>query len=75
MRVRGVLPFAKIGNTLLIATLNPFDDALKQQIESAAGAPCRFFLAHPRTMETTLDRLFAEEAINPQEGDTPPEED
>ena len=75
VRVRGVLPFAKIGNTLLIATLNPFDDALKQQIESAAGAPCRFFLAHPRTMETTLDRLFAEEAINPQEGDTPPEED
>lgn len=75
VRVRGVLPFAKIGNTLLIATLNPFDDALKQQIESAAGAPCRFFLAHPRTMETTLDRLFAEEAINPQEGDAPPKED
>ena len=67
VRVRGVLPFAKIGNTLLIATLNPFDDALKQQIESAAGAPCRFYLAHPRTMETTLDRLFAEEAVNPDE--------
>ncbi len=67
VRVRGALPFAKIGNTLLIATLNPFDDALKQQIESAAGAPCRFYLAHPRTMETTLDRLFAEEAVNPDE--------
>ena len=73
-RVRGVLPFAKIGNTLLIATLNPFDDALKQQVESATGAPCRFFIANPRTMETTLDRIFADEALNPQEGDAPKEE-
>lgn len=69
MRVRGVLPFSKIGSTLLVATLNPFDDALKQQVESAAGAPCRFFLANPRTMETTLDRIFADEALNPQDGD------
>ena len=73
VRVRGVLPFAKVGNTLLVATLNPFDDALKQQVESAAGAPCRFFLANPRTMETTLDRIFADEALNPQEGDAPRE--
>ena len=73
VRVRGVLPFAKIGNTLLVATLNPFDEALKQQVESAAGAPCRFFLANPRTMETTLDRIFADESINPQEGDAPGE--
>ena len=73
VRVRGVLPFAKIGNTLLVATLNPFDDALKQQVESAAGSPCRFFLANPRTMETTLDRLFADEALNPQDGYAPKE--
>ena len=73
VRVRGVLPFAKIGNTLLVATLNPFDDALRQQVESAAGAPCRFFLANPRTMETTLDRIFADEALNQQEGEAPRE--
>ena len=73
VRVRGVLPFAKIGNTLLVATLNPFDDALRQQVESAAGSPCRFFLANPRTMETTLDRIFADEAINLQEGEAPRE--
>lgn len=73
VRVRGVLPFAKLGNTLLVATLNPFDDALKQQVESAAGAPCRFFLANPRTMETTLERIFADETLNPTEGDTPKE--
>ncbi len=69
VRVRGVLPFAKIGDTLLVATLNPFDESLRQQVESAAGATCRFFLANPRTMETTLDRIFADETLNPQEGE------
>ncbi len=62
VRVRGVLPFAKLGNTLLVATLNPFDEALKQQVESAVGSPCRFYTAHPRTMEALLDKLFTDEA-------------
>ena len=60
VRVRGVLPFAKLGNTLLIATLNPLDTALKRQVEGSVGCPCRFYLAHPRTMEERLDKLFAE---------------
>ena len=61
VRVRGVLPFAKLGDTLLVATLNPFDEALRQQIESAAGSPCRFFTAHPRTLESLLDKLFSDD--------------
>lgn len=73
VRVRGILPFAKLGNTLLVATLNPFDEALRQQVESAAGAPCRFFLANPRTMETALDRIFADEALNPPDDALPKE--
>jgi len=64
VRVRGVLPFAKLGDTLLVATLNPFDDALKKQVESAAGSPCRFYIANPRTMETTLDRIFSEATLD-----------
>ena len=64
VRVRGVLPFAQLGNTLLVATLNPFDDALKQQIESAAGAPCRFYIANPRTMEATLDKIFSDAILD-----------
>ena len=60
VRVRGVLPFAKLGDTLLIATLNPLDGSLKHQVEGSVGCPCRFYLAHPRTMEELLDRIFAE---------------
>jgi hypothetical protein len=73
VRVRGVLPFAKLGDTLLVATLNPLDAALKHQVEGSVGCPCRFYLAHPRTMEELLDKLFAEipaeqEAEGRQEG-------
>ena len=60
MRVRGVLPFAKLADTILVASLNPLDASLKREIESSAGHPCRHYLAHPRVMEETLDRLFAE---------------
>ena len=59
-RVRGVLPFSKLGDTLLVATLNPLDAALKHQVEASVGCPCKFYTAHPRTMEELLDRLFAE---------------
>ncbi len=60
MKVRGVMPFAKLGDTLLVATLNPMDDSLKHEIEAAAACPCRYYTAHPRVMEEILDRLFAE---------------
>ena len=66
VRVRGVLPFAKLGGTLLVATLNPLDAALKRQVEGSVGCPCRFYLAHPRTMEELLDKLFAEIPAEPE---------
>lgn len=72
VRVRGVLPFAQLGNTLLVATLNPFDDALKKQVESAAGAPCRFYIANPRTMETMLDKIFSEAILDQPDNATAP---
>ena len=55
--------------TSLVATLNPADSSLRHQVEASAGSPCRFYLAHPRTMEETLDRLFAETPAGPEEGE------
>lgn len=60
VRIRGVMPFAKLGDTLLVAVLDPLDTTLKQEIETALNQPCRFYLAHPRTMEEILDKLFAD---------------
>jgi len=60
VRVYGVLPFARLGSELLVACLNPLDDELRRQVVQAADGPCRFYVAHPRTMEEALERLFAE---------------
>jgi len=58
MRMRGVLPFARLAGALLVAMLNPLDQPLRQEIETLAACPCLFYTAHPRTMEETLERLF-----------------
>lgn len=59
VRVRGAVPFARLGDTLLVALLNPTDETLKQEITRRAG-PCRFFLAHPATAEDVLEKIYAE---------------
>ena len=58
VRTRGVLPFARLQDALLVASLNPLDPALRQEVEAVARAPCTYYLAPPRTMDELLDRLF-----------------
>ena len=48
---RGARPFAELGDTLLVAILNPLDDELRKDISTVAGKPCQFFLADPSEME------------------------
>ena len=57
LRLRGVVPFAKIGTVTLVAMLNPADTELKSTIE--AEGPCRFYLADPSAVEAALDKVFA----------------
>ena len=59
IRVRGVVPFAKLGDVLLIAMLNPSDEAFRHEIERRAGGRCQFFLAHPLMAEEFLEKLYA----------------
>ena len=56
MRLRGVVPFAKLGNTMLIAMLNPADAVLKAELEAAG--PCRLYLANPVEVEAALNKAF-----------------
>ena len=56
LRLRGAVPFAKIGNLTLIAMLNPADAALRTTLESVG--PCRFYLADPSAVEAALERVF-----------------
>ena len=56
LRLRGVVPFAKIGAETLVAVLNPADAELKSTIEEAG--PCRSYLADPSAVEALLDKAF-----------------
>lgn len=59
LRLRGAVPFAKIGSMSLVALLNPLDDQLIAELSSATK--CRFFLALPSAVEAHLSKLFGEE--------------
>ena len=56
LRLRGAVPFAKIGAETLVAVLNPADAALKTTIEESG--PCRFYLADPSAVEAAIDKVF-----------------
>ena len=62
VRVRGAVPFGRLGDTLLVAVLNPLDVEFHAEVERLAGCPCRFFLADPHTTEDFLEKFFAENA-------------
>ena len=59
IRVRGVVPFAKLGDLLLVAMLNPADEAFRHEVERRAGCRCQFFLAHPLMAEEFLEKLYS----------------
>ena len=56
LRVRGVVPFASIGNDTLVAVLNPADEVLRSELTAVTS--CRFYMALPSAVETSLGRLF-----------------
>ena len=62
VRVRGAVPFGRLGDTLLVAVLNPLDREFHAEVERLAGCPCRFLLAEPHTTEDFIYNFFSENA-------------
>lgn len=58
VRLRGIIPFAKMGDAWLVAFLSPHDEHLKQTVTAALGGNVRFYLAEPRLVESALTKLF-----------------
>ena len=58
VQVRGVLPFALLGEEALVAVLNPLNPDLQEETAARMGRPCHFFFAHPQAW-----RLAAEKVI------------
>ena len=60
VRVRGVIPFARLGDLALVATLSPHDVELKKSVVDALGMKVNFFLAEPRLVEQALQKIHPE---------------
>ena len=60
LRVRGVVPFAQIGDVALVALLNPADEKLCARLSESMK--CRFYLALPSAVEAWLDAAFGRES-------------
>jgi Type II secretion system (T2SS), protein E, N-terminal domain len=65
--VKGVMPFALMGNEMLVALLNPMSEELKQEIQDRAGRVGHFFMAHPRSWQPVMDKIMASQqtAVSP----------
>jgi len=74
VKVRGVVPFARVGGEYAVAMLNPLDPVLRQEVSQALRARCHFFLAPPATIDSVLERIFraAEESPVTVISDEPP---
>ncbi|MDH3981635.1 MAG: hypothetical protein OES84_01900 [Kiritimatiellaceae bacterium] len=53
----GALPFALLGNDLLVGVLNPFNNMLVDKVEKESGHHCHTYLVDPDDYDATLDRL------------------
>ena len=57
LRIHGAVPFAKIGDTALVALLNPADERLRDKLSEVM--PCRFYMTLPSAVEAWLEAAFA----------------
>jgi len=53
----GALPFAYMGNDLLVAVLNPFNNMLVDKIESESGNRCHTYLVESEDYDAALERM------------------
>lgn len=60
VRRRGVIPFARLGDLVLVVTLSPHDAQLKKVVAEALGTKVRFYLAEPRLVLAQIAKLYPE---------------
>ncbi len=58
MKVRGVMPFAKLGELVLVVILSPHDAELRRAVSDAIGAPVRFYLAEPAAVRAAIKKVY-----------------
>lgn len=59
----GAMPFGMMGDSLLVAVLNPFNNNLLQKAEEESGKRCHTFLVEADDYDRGLEKLRAKEAV------------
>jgi hypothetical protein len=54
---RGALVFDLLGKECLVAVLNPFSAALRQEVERRLGAACHYYLVRASDFDAAAERL------------------
>ncbi len=57
VQVKGVLPFAVLGDEVLVAILNPLSQELRDEVTARIGRPCHFFIAHPKAWAKAAEKI------------------
>ena len=55
--IKGVIPFEKMGEDLLVAMLNPTNNELRQELSSLTGRRCHFFLVSPSDFDQAIEKI------------------
>lgn len=53
----GAMPFAKVGEDLLVAMLNPLDKELLDEVKKLSGKPCHPYLVTPEEYDLQLGKI------------------
>lgn len=57
IRHEGVMPFAVMGDGLMVGVLNPFNEQLKERAEKVSGRKCYTYLVSPEEYDQVLERI------------------
>ncbi len=60
VRIKGAIPFAKLGNNLMVALLNPANKQLRTEVEELSQCRCTYYLAHPANLGHALSAFPVE---------------
>lgn len=57
VQIKGVLPFALLGDEVLVAVLNPLNAELQDEVAARVNKRCHFFLAHPKAWSMAAEKI------------------
>ncbi len=54
---RGAVVFDLIADDALVVVMNPYDEALREQVQARVGKPCHFFISLPAEFDAAVARI------------------